>query len=546
MEEARLQSLCQHDNVVRLLDFHLGPNFAIYVMEYVTESLLQNIVELNSQFTYSETNAAGFIKDIAHALDACHTHNVVHMDVKLDNILCTNGNVAKLCDFGIAECMVGDRPIRRNVAAPLFAPPEIYTTGLCDTKADMWSLGVVLYILLCGYAPFKDTELKSRIMSARYTFPERDWSDVSIMARDLISRLLIIDTTRRFSARQVLDHPWVQALSELPDAGRDGSPEYHSLAEDLQPDSKVPPAVEPEVVHDPNHQVSELSSSEMEDDFEVLEVSNQKNVPLPLRVTQFLRGMHHYRELEKRGFENVPGAQLYRAVLNGVDEITVSLGDVESSPSWISRKINHTLHVSAKNDKLRHSTDASGEIIVSPLTAQAAKRQTELWSGLLEKFEPYYYPDEDDEYSSSVTISANKPPESISNEVKETFSLLDIDQPPNSISDDVLEASPIVTKPPRMTRVKSYDVHPVVPGDWIDDCEAISCRICDNEFTVLNRRHHCRACGQIICESCSLKRKLDIVRGTSLVRVCKLCGKHKIAARRKSSKVPFQNKSVFK
>ncbi len=204
LEEARLQKLCKNSNIVELIDFELGKTFAIYVMEFVPQSLLEKIVEHNSNVEYNEQMAARYIRDIASALAFCHLKGVVHCDVKLDNLLVDSDGTVKLCDFGVAEQMhYVNGSIQRTVATPLIAAPEIYASGYCRPASDMWSLGVCLYILLCGYPPFGDHDIKKRIKQARYVFIDRDWAPVSIMARDLISRLLVLDVENRLTALQV-------------------------------------------------------------------------------------------------------------------------------------------------------------------------------------------------------------------------------------------------------------------------------------------------------------------------------------------------------
>eukprot|EP00516_Mucochytrium_quahogii_P005479 CAMPEP_0203750302 /NCGR_PEP_ID=MMETSP0098-20131031/4555_1 /ASSEMBLY_ACC=CAM_ASM_000208 /TAXON_ID=96639 /ORGANISM=" , Strain NY0313808BC1" /LENGTH=575 /DNA_ID=CAMNT_0050639531 /DNA_START=121 /DNA_END=1845 /DNA_ORIENTATION=- len=434
-EEARLQRRCEHKHVVKLLDFEMGNNFALYILEYVKTTLLKNIIERNEQVAYSERIAAGYIQGIASALRKCHAQGVVHMDVKLDNILCTEDNIAKLCDFGVAEQMqFHDSPIQRNVAAPLFAPPEIYTTGYCDTKADMWSLGVVLYILLCGYPPFKETDLKPRIVRARYAFPERDWANVSIMARDLISRLLVIDTKQRFSAAQVLEHPWIQAASP---------PRPNSPIRKNNTKSAASPPKEPDA---------------------------NRFVPLPLRVTQFLRNMHHYRELEKTGFENVPGGQLYRKILDGVDEIAVDMTNrnketeatetpVLDSPSWLARRINKILFAT------QNAEIDDDKQVVSPFLPH-----------LQNALEQYYYPDEDDDYQSSVTVSyrpsiqTSRSVTDLPIKVENTFRKKSSDESSSEHTGKDIYAQAKerkrIASANSLNRKKSFEIFPIGPLPW--------------------------------------------------------------------------------
>ena len=312
--EAEIQLQCSHPNVVTLYDFSLSKDYAIYVMEYVPNTLLGAIVKRNSQQRYSESETARYIKGVALALKHCHAQGVVHLDVKLDNILCTSSGEVKLCDFGVATRV--SRPgqkVKRSQAAPMFCPPEILREQSCSTKADMWALGVVLYMLLCGYPCFPEKDLNKRILTARYTFPINHWSNVSVMARDLVSRLLVIDTSVRYSAEQVLEHPWIKALDSY-------SP-------------KVPDA--------PTREFSEFNSFYGPSNEKLL-----KMMQVPKKATQFLRELHLSRQMEKTGagksfakLVQVWGEDVLDAVDKGIDELSGNLSAIDSD-SFIAKKLS--------------------------------------------------------------------------------------------------------------------------------------------------------------------------------------------------------------
>jgi len=586
-EEARLQRLCAHGNTVRLIDFDMGPNFAIFVLEYIPETLLQNIVERNTRERYSERTAASYVRDVASALKRCHHEGVVHFDVKLDNLLCTEDNNVKLCDFGIAQQLSEPNSlIKRTVAAPLFAPPEIHTTGWCTTSADMWSLGVVLYILLCGYPPFKESELRYRITRARYTFPERDWAQVSIMARDLISRLLVVDTAERYTAQQVLDHPWIQALSTLPKNHLSLSPEYYTPKHNSM-DARIPvPRIDvpltleetAEEEDDDNGGEEETNGSTDENDKEEEEegelvdgvsalnqvtsappalVEKTSNKPgqqamgntLPLRVTKFLRNMHIYRELEKKGFDSVPGGELYRDLLEGVDHLASGLMQGQkldrTKPSWLLKRMNKVLfakHSSLSSSDMNENgneTDADGDTFKDFEDASNSEEGEDIFSTPL--LAP---PDLDQVQLEKTEIDANIEPLEESHlttkdvyafakfKRKDSFHVKEMGTP--RLDPVAPPSSFLTTAPPkgfhkrsRLLREKSFDVQPQRVLDWIADSEAVSCRICDKEFSLFVRKHHCRYCFNVMCDACSFqRRRLDILETEEPVRVCNLCALH--------------------
>mmetsp|Transcript_11478 Transcript_11478/g.13913 ORF Transcript_11478/g.13913 Transcript_11478/m.13913 type:complete len:619 (+) Transcript_11478:242-2098(+) len=465
--EAELQKQCQSPYVVQLYDFYLGPRYAIYVMEYVPHTLLERIVERNSEKVYSERETARYIKEIALALEACHKQNVIHLDVKLDNILCTEDGQVKLCDFGVSARIVG-KDVKRSVAAPMFSPPEIIREGRCNTKADMWSLGVVLYILLCGYPPFADDGLQKRILKARYTFPAKHWMGVSVMGRDLVSRLLVLDVEQRYNASQVLRHPWIVALDRY------------------RPSKPLP------MKHHTDEDIKRLGIARETEEF----FAKAKN------VTSFLRNMHLCRKLETNGFD------LPTTLLDQSDEVLDYLSS--KAPAWLdsylklnrealqvfkpfrkqlntmARMYNRTLFVPPDVKQIENASTA-GSSVSSPVVASAP----------------------------TVGSSSKK----LSHKAHEALK--------NTDPTSGMRKSSSTPDFAAMRRQSSYDVVPIEEPVWIPDAEVSYCRLCDTNFNVLQRRHHCRSCGQVVCESCSSQKKvLKHMKDMMRHRCCDLCASH--------------------
>ncbi|CAE1321627.1 DCLK3 [Acanthosepion pharaonis] len=165
---------------------------------------------------FREPDAAGMVKDLCNALFYLHSMKIVHRDLKPENLLVhwnKDGNMSlKLADFGLA--MEVDEPIFTVCGTPTYVAPEI----LCQTgyglEVDMWAIGVISFILLCGFPPFHShdrcqSELFECIKSGEYEFLRPYWDDVSLHAKDLIEHLLLVDKEQRYKASQVLVHPWI-------------------------------------------------------------------------------------------------------------------------------------------------------------------------------------------------------------------------------------------------------------------------------------------------------------------------------------------------
>lgn len=171
---------------------------------------------IDKQF-YSEREAKIALKQILEAIDYCHDLNIVHRDIKPENLLYTNESetaTLKLADFGLAVRMTPGVQLTHICGTPTYVAPEVLKKvnqgyGL---QADLWSVGVILYILLCGCPPFYDddnNELFLLIQKAEFDFPDKFWGDVSEEAKDLVTKLLAVDPEKRLSAKETLAHPWL-------------------------------------------------------------------------------------------------------------------------------------------------------------------------------------------------------------------------------------------------------------------------------------------------------------------------------------------------
>ncbi|KAL1505322.1 hypothetical protein ABEB36_004914 [Hypothenemus hampei] len=213
--EVRILRTVTHPNIISLLEDHDTKTMLYLVCEYVPGGDLFDVITVAQKF--SEEQAALMIKHLASGLAYLHNLNIVHRDIKPENLLVEldNGKVKclKLGDFGLA-CEVNG-PLYTVCGTPTYVAPEILAETGYGLKIDVWAAGVILYILLCGYPPFvsqdNDQEkLFDCILSGQYDFPDEFWQDVSSLAKELIQNMLQLLPDLRFSADDVLDHPWLQ------------------------------------------------------------------------------------------------------------------------------------------------------------------------------------------------------------------------------------------------------------------------------------------------------------------------------------------------
>ncbi|AWP21725.1 putative serine/threonine-protein kinase DCLK3-like [Scophthalmus maximus] len=216
-ELSLLGSLCHH-HIVRLFAHHHTHTHSYLVMELVSGGDLFEAISERGRF--SEAEAGLMVSDMSDALNYIHCKSIVHRDLKPENLLVEReaGGICrlKLGDFGLA--MVVTEPVFTICGTPTYVAPEI----LCETgygvAVDVWALGVILYILLCGFPPFRSRdrdqeELFQLIKQGQLHFLSPYWDRVSEEARGLVRALLQPDPTVRLTAEQTLLHPWVEAMA---------------------------------------------------------------------------------------------------------------------------------------------------------------------------------------------------------------------------------------------------------------------------------------------------------------------------------------------
>ncbi|XP_013882373.1 calcium/calmodulin-dependent protein kinase type IV isoform X2 [Austrofundulus limnaeus] len=184
------------------------------VLELVTGGeLFDRIVERGY---YSERDAAHVIKQILEAVAYLHGNGVVHRDLKPENLLYADLSLdasLKIADFGLSKIIDDQVTMKTVCGTPGYCAPEILRGNAYGPEVDMWSVGVILYILLCGFEPFFDPRgdqyMYSRILNCDYEFVSPWWDEVSLNAKDLVSKLIVLDPRKRLSVREALQHPWV-------------------------------------------------------------------------------------------------------------------------------------------------------------------------------------------------------------------------------------------------------------------------------------------------------------------------------------------------
>ncbi|XP_038581392.1 serine/threonine-protein kinase DCLK2 [Micropterus salmoides] len=218
-ELSLLGSLC-HPRIVRLFAHHHTRTHSYLVMELVSGGDLFEAISERGKF--SEAEAGLMVSDVSEALNYIHCKSIVHRDLKPENLLIEYVAAGicrlKLGDFGLA--MVVTEPVFTICGTPTYVAPEILHETGYGVSVDVWALGVILYVLLCGFPPFRSRdrdqeELFQLIKQGQLNFLSPYWDPISEEARGLVRALIQPDPTVRLTAEQTLLHPWVKAMASI-------------------------------------------------------------------------------------------------------------------------------------------------------------------------------------------------------------------------------------------------------------------------------------------------------------------------------------------
>jgi calcium/calmodulin-dependent protein kinase I len=213
-EIAALQQVTDCEHIVKLYDVYDEPDFTFLVLECMKGGdLIDRIIEKRH---YTEFDAKEVTRKLIMGVAYCHEKKIANRNLKPENLLLKTGSDTdvKISDFGYAKTVTFPNSLRTQCGTEGYVAPEILEhRPAYDVQCDMWSLGVIIYIVLGGYRPFRGEgeEVMKQIRYGEYKFHKRYWSHVSDDAKNLISRMLTVDREKRITAEEALSSSWIEA-----------------------------------------------------------------------------------------------------------------------------------------------------------------------------------------------------------------------------------------------------------------------------------------------------------------------------------------------
>ncbi|KAJ4450880.1 hypothetical protein ANN_02312 [Periplaneta americana] len=212
--------ILQHPRLIQLYDAFDNGKVMCVVLELIEGGELFERV-IDDDFILTEKSCTVFMRQICEGIEFIHKQSILHLDMKPENILCLTktGNRIKIIDFGLARKYDPQKKLQVLFGTPEFVAPEVVNFDQISYGTDMWSVGVICYVLLSGLSPFMgetDIETMANVTIAKYDFDDDVFNEISEDAKDFITQLLVKDKERRMSATQCLAHPWLRRKPKPP------------------------------------------------------------------------------------------------------------------------------------------------------------------------------------------------------------------------------------------------------------------------------------------------------------------------------------------
>jgi len=198
----------RHPNIVELYESFEGTDVFYLVMELVDGCELFDLIIEFGSITIEETG--GVLRQVLSGVEYMHEYDIAHRDLKPENLLINyEKNIVKITDFGSAKIFNENRMMNSLAGSPTYIAPEILLGKHYHQAVDLWSIGVIAYIMICGFPPFDDRltteEMFREIIRGKYQFPSPEWDNVPDYCKDFVRRTLVVNPESRATASELLE-----------------------------------------------------------------------------------------------------------------------------------------------------------------------------------------------------------------------------------------------------------------------------------------------------------------------------------------------------
>ena len=229
--EIDILKIGQHPNIIKLYDIYENENYIYIIMEYCSGGDLLSYFE-HYEYELKETRVCEIIHKLSMAIYYLHSYGIVHRDLKPENILMTDLSPEadiRLLDFGLSKIVGNEEKCTEPYGTLSFVAPEVLQGKPYDKSVDLWSIGIITFLLLCGYLPFDDKHSEKEI--ARQTiqdpvpFESKIWNKYTPEAKNFVEGLLQKKPEKRFTIKEILEHPWIKKMDKVPEKRKDNKSE---------------------------------------------------------------------------------------------------------------------------------------------------------------------------------------------------------------------------------------------------------------------------------------------------------------------------------